>query len=88
MVKSDPGQNWELMMITDPQNPYGLKYFDKPAHYNEEEEKEGEDDELEEYDVKSCPSNCCDHDCECDDCIRCSNNGLAGEAPYSDAVAA
>jgi hypothetical protein len=54
--------------MTEPQNQYGFKYFDKSPDYNE-------DEDYEEYEFPSCPSNCCDGDCECDDCERCSMNG-------------
>lgn len=54
------------------QSPYGLRYFDKP-------EEEYEDDELiVDYEEKSCPGNCCDRDCECDDCERCSVKSVTG----------
>jgi hypothetical protein len=62
-------------------NPYGFKFFDRPTDY----EAETEDDE---YGENSCPGGCCDHDCECDDCIRCSNNGLIEPDSYADEPAA
>lgn len=68
--------------MSDPHNPYGFKYFDKPADHVDEEE------ELEDFMEKSCPGNCCDHDCECDDCARCSQNSQDKEERYFDAAAA
>lgn len=53
--------------MTEPPNLYGFKYFDRPTDYEEEGE--------EEYESPTCPDNCCDSDCECDDCDRCSMNG-------------
>ncbi|MHB8567219.1 MAG: hypothetical protein ACYC7D_12625 [Nitrososphaerales archaeon] len=57
---------------TDIHEKYGLHYFDKPS----EEEEEVEDDEL---GVNSCSADCCDRDCECDDCLRCTDAGTVGE---------
>jgi len=71
--------------MSDSQNPYGFKYFDRPTDFIEEGEEESR---LEEYEEKSCPGNCCDHDCECDDCIRCSQNSLDKEETYYEAAAA
>ena len=69
--------------MSDPHNTYGLQYFDKLADYGEDDEEELE---LDGFD-KSCPGNCCDHDCECDDCVRCSRNSQMKE-DSTDAVAA
>ena len=69
--------------MSDPQNPYGFRYFDRPTDYRDDEEGE-----LEDYEEKSCPSNCCDVDCECDDCIRCAKSGVAREESYSDSAVA
>jgi hypothetical protein len=59
------------------QNPYGFNFFDRPIDYAEEEDED-------EYGESSCPSGCCDHDCECDDCIRCADNGLVEPDSYAD----
>jgi hypothetical protein len=61
------------------ENPYGLKFFDRPTDYNQPDE-EDED----EYGENSCPTGCCDQDCECDDCIRCSYNGLVEPDSFAD----
>ncbi len=71
--------------MSDSHNPYGFKYFDRPGDYREEDEEEAE---LDDFVDKSCPGNCCDHDCECDDCARCSRNSLDKEESYFDAAAA
>ena len=55
--------------MTEPQNQYGFRYYDRPPDYKE-------DEDYDEYEAPSCPSNCCDGDCECDDCERCSMNGI------------
>ena len=60
------------------QNPYGF-HFKRPE-FNEEEE--------DEYGENSCPDGCCDHDCECDDCLRCANNSLEEPEDFEDAAAA
>ena len=70
--------------MSDSHNPYGFKYFDRPGDYRDEDE-EAEPDDLVD---KSCPGNCCDHDCECDDCARCSQNSLDNEESYFEAAAA
>ena len=62
-------------------NPYGFKFFDRPADY----EEEGDEDE---YGENSCSGGCCDHDCKCDDCLRCSNDGLMEPDSYADEPAA
>jgi len=62
-------------------NPYGFKFFDRPTDYEEETDED-------EYGENSCPGGCCDHDCECDDCLRCSNNGLIEPDSYADETAA
>jgi hypothetical protein len=67
--------------MSDSHNPYGFRYFDKPADLEEE-------DDIEEYADRSCPGNCCDRDCECDDCARCSQNNLDKHESYYDAAAA
>ena len=61
------------------QNPYGFKFFDRPTDYSNDDEDNDDD---------SCPAGCCDRDCECDDCLRCSNNGLLEPDSYSDEPAA
>jgi hypothetical protein len=48
---------------------FGFAPPKRPLDLDEEEEED-------EYGENSCPSGCCDHDCECDDCLRCANNGL------------
>jgi hypothetical protein len=58
------------------QGKHGFQYFDKPSDPTEEEEDEEEDDAFE---LHSCSPNCCDRDCECDDCVRCSKAGLGAE---------
>jgi len=58
------------LRVSTTDNPYGLRIFDRPMEYLEEEQEE------DEYGENSCPNGCCDNDCECDDCLRCSNNGL------------
>ena len=58
------------------QEKYGFHYFDRPEEDGEEED----DGDLggDGFEARSCPANCCDKDCECDDCLRCS------EAAFSD----
>ena len=53
------------------ENTYGLRYFDKPTLSEEEADEEMD----EEFELASCAIDCCDDDCECDDCLRCSKNG-------------
>ena len=64
-------------------NPYGFKYFDKPSTKEDEETEE-----VDEYGEKYCPDSCCDHDCECDDCVRCADTGLLEPDSYDGEVAA
>jgi hypothetical protein len=64
--------------LSTTQNPYGFNFFDRPFNYGQEEEDE------DEYGENSCPTGCCDHDCECDDCVRCSNNSLLEPDSYAD----
>jgi hypothetical protein len=59
------------------QGKYGFHYFDKPSD-PAEEEAEGEEEE-DAFELHSCSPSCCDRDCECDDCVRCSNAGLGAE---------
>jgi len=59
------------------QGKYGFQYFDKPDLAEEEDEGEEETDA---FDLHSCSPSCCDRDCECDDCVRCSNSGEEGES--------
>ena len=66
-----------LMELSNSQSPYGLKHFDKPDEYEE-------DEFLGEYEEKSCPGNCCDRDCECDDCERCSVKTVTGSDNSGD----
>jgi hypothetical protein len=66
-----------LLNMSTVQNPYGFNFL-PPFGYNQEEEDE------DEYGENSCPNGCCDHDCECDDCLRCSNNGLVEPDSYAD----
>ena len=76
-------QNWLIFQAATPSGTYGLRYFDKPVDYDEEE------DEGEEYEERSCGASCCDKDCECDDCLRCSDTGLKDIDSYPEnAVAA
>ncbi len=56
-----------------------FKPFDKLTEYEEEE--------LDEFEERYCSGNCCDHDCECDDCARCSLNRF-GEQDSDYAAAA
>jgi hypothetical protein len=70
--------------ISSTHSPYGFNFLDRPFDYAHEDEEDEED----EYGENSCPSGCCDHDCECDDCLRCSNNGLMEPDGYSDDIAA
>ncbi len=69
--------------MSEPSNTYGFTYFDKLLEYGEDEEES----EITGFE-KSCSGNCCDHDCECDDCARCSRNSQDREDSYSDADAA
>jgi len=67
---------------------YESNYFDKPSDHSDENDETGEDDDVDAFDVRSCSPACCDTDCECDDCVRCSNSGLGeGEliASHGDA---
>jgi hypothetical protein len=57
------------------QGKYGLHYFDKPGQGLDEQEEE-DDLQGDEFDLQACERDCCDIDCECDDCQRCSTNGL------------
>lgn len=63
--------------------PYEFKIPDRQPDYIQ-----AEDDDEDEYGENSCPSGCCDHDCECDDCLRCSNNGVIDTDSYVDDFAA
>jgi hypothetical protein len=60
---------------------YGFRFFDKPTDYGEDEE------EREGFDEKSCSPSCCDPDCECDDCMRCSE-AVEPDSFYGQAAAA
>jgi hypothetical protein len=62
--------------------PYGFHFFDKPPNTKDEERDE------DEYGENSCPAGCCDHDCECDDCLRCSDNGMIDMDSFEDDAAA
>jgi len=64
---------------------YGFRYFDKPPRPDEDEE---ELEEADEFDLHSCSKNCCDNDCECDDCVRCSTMGVESPEDSNHAVAA
>ena len=71
------------LRAAEPRETYGFRYFDKPVDYDDE------DDDREEYEEKSCGATCCDNDCECDDCLRCSDTGLLDVDSYThEAVAA
>ena len=61
------------------QGRYGFHYFDKPNQGTEETEDEEDEGHEDEFDLQSCAGDCCDLDCECDDCMRCSNNGVKSE---------
>jgi hypothetical protein len=63
--------------MSSTQNPYGFKFFDRPP-------LDVVEDDEDEYGESSCPTGCCDHDCECDDCIRCTANGLVEPDSYAD----
>ena len=52
---------------------YGLQFFDPDPDEGDIQE---EDDE---YEAQACPRNCCDTDCECDDCLRCSLEAMKDE---------
>ena len=68
---------WKSLIKEDAeQGKYGSQHFDKPSNPTEEEE-EGEDVDM--FELHSCSTNCCDKDCECDDCLRCSNSGFVEE---------
>jgi len=58
------------------QGKYGFQHFDKPSNPTEEEDEE---EDVDVFELHSCPTNCCDKDCECDDCLRCSNSGFGEE---------
>jgi hypothetical protein len=60
---------------------YGFRFFDKPVDYRDD------DADREEYDGKSCSPSCCDLDCECDDCTRCSE-AFEPDSYFSEAAAA
>ena len=67
---------------------YSFRYFDKPNE-GEEHDSDSEDDEDGEFDLDSCAKDCCDHDCECDDCLRCSAKEVrTDEDDYLDLPAA
>lgn len=69
---------------SDSQEKYGFRYFDKPIDYDEDEE-----DDAEDFEEKTCSASCCDKDCECDDCLRCANEGTIEHDSYANnAVAA
>ena len=68
------------------ESKYGLRYFDKTPAGAEDESVDAEVDE--EYDQKSCASDCCDKDCECDDCLRCSDTDLKDTDIYEVSAAA
>lgn len=61
------------------QSKYGFQYFDKPLT-DQEEDLEEDDDEG--YEMHACPPDCCDKDCECDDCARCSEADLTESDSY------
>lgn len=61
--------------FSDALGPYSLDQFKRPMRIEDEDEED-------EYGENSCPMGCCDHDCECDDCLRCANNGI--EEPDED----
>ena len=67
---------------------HGLHYFDRPPELSEqdEEEEEAGEEDPDSFDMHSCSSTCCDRDCECDDCLRCSNVGT-GETFLTQGVA-
>lgn len=66
--------------MSSPQDTYGFRYFDRRVDFK--------DDDQEEYESASCPANCCDNECECDDCERCSINGtVEPEALFEGAAA-
>jgi len=65
--------------MSSTENPYGFRFNDQPVDYDKQpsEDDSGEQDsDNDEYGERSCPKSCCDHDCECDDCIRCADAGL------------
>ena len=63
------------------QGRYGFQHFDKSSDLTKEEDENLEDDDA--FELHSCPPNCCDGDCDCDDCVRCSNAGLGAKAEES-----
>ncbi len=62
---------------SEPENKYGFHYFDRPVSFDSEDDEEMSEDDA--FDQRSCSPSCCDRDCDCDDCVRCSNTGLFGE---------
>ena len=69
--------------MSDFGSQFGFRYFDKSLDYSGEEDDDDEDNgQFDEFDPKACASNCCDEDCECDDCVRCSKNGLNNNNNY------
>gem|GEM_PF-2906941 len=54
--------------------------FGRPINEEEDEFEGDDDDDDERYPGgSSCSADCCDRDCECDDCLRCSEAGGAEE---------
>jgi hypothetical protein len=60
---------------------FGFQYFDRPLEPDEDEEDD-------EFELRSCAADCCDDDCECDDCTRCSELGLEDPESRDDVYAA
>ena len=58
---------------------FGHHYYDKPNKgiYGQDDDDDQEDDGADgAFDMQACENDCCDLDCECDDCLRCSANGM------------
>ena len=71
-----------LLEMSLEKSPYGFHFFDKPPNSKEEERDE------DEYGENSCPDGCCDLDCECDDCLKCQDNGVLEPDSYEDEASA
>jgi len=81
---------WKSLVRENSENneKYGLHYFDKNSEGKDEYDAEEEEDDPDAFDLPSCPPSCCDTDCECDDCVRCSNSvAVDGETIASRGVA-
>jgi hypothetical protein len=75
-------RGFDLLEMSHANNPYGFHFFDKPPNSKQEERDE------DEYGENSCPDGCCDFDCECDDCLRCQDNGILDPDSFADEASA